>query len=164
MSNEESTALAVQDQPVALERPAQALLRPVVSPAELIAVQKETHALIAQALEDGRDYGTIPGTQKPTLYKPGAERCNLAFGVRPEFQVVQAEVDHLVVQVSAMKSYQRIVDLAQKRGLVSLSPSPIAEVTVDLEGLDPLPVTDTDGLRYAGVSSLLDMARQKKER
>jgi len=32
---------------------------------------------------DGEDYGTIPGTPKPTLLKPGAEKLALAFGLTP---------------------------------------------------------------------------------
>ena len=116
----------------------------------------------------GLGFWTLAGLAVLLLYVWGRVQIDFVIQgndrLREERNRLHAEVDDLVVQVSAMKSYQRIVDLAQKRGLVSLSPSQIAEVTVDLEGLDPLPVTDTDGLRYAGVSSLLDMARQKKER
>ena len=32
------------------------------------------------------DYGTIPGTPKPTLLKPGAEKLSLAFGLAPSFE------------------------------------------------------------------------------
>ena len=35
--------------------------------------------IMANVLEDGKDYGTIPGTDKPTLYKPGAEQLMLTF-------------------------------------------------------------------------------------
>jgi hypothetical protein len=35
--------------------------------------------LMANVLEDGKDYGKIPGTDKPTLYKPGAEKLCMAF-------------------------------------------------------------------------------------
>jgi hypothetical protein len=35
--------------------------------------------LMANVLEDGKDYGRIPGTDKPTLYKPGAEKLCMAF-------------------------------------------------------------------------------------
>lgn len=85
----EATALAPVE-----ERPRYALLRPVVSPAELIECQKEVHTLIASALENERDYGVIPGTKKPTLLKPGAERINLAFGVYPRYTVAEREVNH----------------------------------------------------------------------
>lgn len=70
------------------------LLRPIAAPAEVLAVQNETRALIEKALEEGRDYGVIPGTQRPTLYKPGAERVNAAFGMRTVFEVMEKEIDH----------------------------------------------------------------------
>lgn len=33
------------------------------------------------------DYGVIPGTPKPTLLKPGAEKLSVAFGLAPVFEV-----------------------------------------------------------------------------
>jgi hypothetical protein len=35
----------------------------------------------------GVDYGVIPGTDRPTLLKPGAEKLALAFGLVPQFSV-----------------------------------------------------------------------------
>jgi hypothetical protein len=43
-------------------------------------------------LVDGTDYGVIPGTDKPTLYKPGAEKICAFFGYVPEISVV-AEIE-----------------------------------------------------------------------
>jgi hypothetical protein len=34
---------------------------------------------------EGEDYGVIPGTPKPTLFKPGAEKLTLVFGLAPTF-------------------------------------------------------------------------------
>lgn len=71
------------------------LMRPIAQPAELIQAGEETRALITQALVEGRDYGAIPGTtDKPILFKAGAERLCGAFGVYPRFTIVSAEVDH----------------------------------------------------------------------
>ena len=40
-----------------------------------------------------QDYGEIPGTSKPTLLKPGAEKlCNF-FALEPEFTPVAEEID-----------------------------------------------------------------------
>lgn len=91
--SETTTALAtVTAAPVA--RPA-GLLRPVVRPAELIDAHKEAAAVLREALEDGRDYGAIPGAgAKKVLLKPGAERLCVAFGLRPTFDVVTNEADH----------------------------------------------------------------------
>lgn len=75
-------------------RPA-GLLRPVVRPAELIEAHKEAAAVLREALEDGRDYGAIPGAgAKKVLLKPGAERLCVAFGLRPTFEVISSEADH----------------------------------------------------------------------
>ena len=43
--------------------------------------------LVANVLELGTDYGVIPGTKKPTLLKPGAEKlCNIA-GLTAQYKV-----------------------------------------------------------------------------
>jgi hypothetical protein len=70
------------------------LLRPIAQPAEIIASQEATRVLIHEALLEGRDYGKIPGIDKPSLLKPGAERVCLAFGCTPRYTVVEKEVEH----------------------------------------------------------------------
>jgi len=39
--------------------------------------------VMANVLEEGKDYGKIPGTDKPSLYKPGAEKLMLTFELAP---------------------------------------------------------------------------------
>lgn len=39
------------------------------------------------------DYGTIPGTNKPTLLKPGAEKLTTFFGLSPHYELVESEKD-----------------------------------------------------------------------
>lgn len=55
------------------------------------AVQRY-NALLAftqEIMKAGKDYGTIPGVDKPSLFKPGAEKlCNF-FGLTPKFVVVK---------------------------------------------------------------------------
>lgn len=41
-------------------------------------------------LRAGIDYGVIPGSEKPTLLKPGAERLCSAFGLNPQFELINA--------------------------------------------------------------------------
>lgn len=41
----------------------------------------------------GKDYGNIPGTDKPTLLKPGAEKLCTLFGFAPEFEMADKIVD-----------------------------------------------------------------------
>lgn len=70
------------------------LNRPIAGPSELVAYHREVAKLITDSLDAGVDYGVVPGTDKPTLLKPGAERLCLAFGARPEYRLVESTVDH----------------------------------------------------------------------
>jgi hypothetical protein len=70
------------------------MLRPLAPIDEIIQTQGELRKYIAAALTEGRDYGTIPGVDKPSLLKPGAERINTAYGVMPRFTIERQEVDH----------------------------------------------------------------------
>jgi hypothetical protein len=95
--NEETKNGIIDDttaQVPATSRPRAVMLRPVVSPAELIEYQKELSTLITTALVPETDYGTIPGTNKPSLYKAGAERINKAFGVYATYEILSREEDH----------------------------------------------------------------------
>ncbi len=83
-----------------------AMLRPVAKPAEIIEVHKEAVQLIQQALEEGRDYGVIPGTgTKPTLLKAGAERLLGAFDLYADSTIVEQDVEHDHVNVWMAKKW-----------------------------------------------------------
>lgn len=45
-------------------------------------------------MEPKVDYGTIPGTSKPTLYKPGMEKLGLAFSVSPYYEIIESHKDY----------------------------------------------------------------------
>lgn len=45
--------------------------------------------VMANVLEDGKDYGKIPGTDKPTLFKPGAEKLMLTFQLAASEPVIE---------------------------------------------------------------------------
>lgn len=49
--------------------------------------------LIHSQLKQNRDFGVIPGTPKPTLLKPGAEKILMLMGVRSEFEIVDSTRD-----------------------------------------------------------------------
>jgi len=91
----ENTALAVVT-PTAIAAPRHAgPLRPVARPVDLIEAHKEAATVIREALEDGRDYGRIPGAgDRKVLLKAGAERLSVAFGLRPVFSIISQEADH----------------------------------------------------------------------
>jgi hypothetical protein len=89
---------------VAAPNRAVGLLRPIAPVREVIQQQEEVREYIAAALQPGRDYGVIPGTDradedgkrkgKNNLLKPGAERVCAGYGVRPEFSILEQEVQH----------------------------------------------------------------------
>jgi len=67
-------------------------LVPVGSDAELVPTMvsdiasakarlQELQAFVREVMVEGEDYGTIPGTEKPALYKPGAEKLCEIYGL-----------------------------------------------------------------------------------
>lgn len=61
--------------------------------AELVRDNLEKLNLLAEtikaALIEGLDYGVIPGVQKPSLFKPGAEKIALMYGLTQEYQILE---------------------------------------------------------------------------
>src|SRR5690606_19749322 len=49
--------------------------------------------LVQSQLKQNHDYGIIPGTPKPTLLKPGAEKILMLMGLRSEFEIVDSTRD-----------------------------------------------------------------------
>ncbi|HHW31620.1 MAG TPA: hypothetical protein GXX20_08110 [Clostridiaceae bacterium] len=45
-------------------------------------------AIVQKTLRKDHDYGVIPGTNKPTLLKPGAEKILLMFGLTSEYELL----------------------------------------------------------------------------
>lgn len=43
--------------------------------------------IMRNVMKDGEHYGVIPGTGKPSLYKPGAEKLGFTFRLRPEYEI-----------------------------------------------------------------------------
>ena len=78
-----STALM---ESAALRTPATVIDRGGVQALSITAMQQRAELVIeamANVLEEGKDYGKIPGTDKPSLYKPGAERLCMMFQLAP---------------------------------------------------------------------------------
>jgi len=53
-----------------------------------------TEDFIKTILKENSDYGIIPGTKKPTLYKSGSEKLAMAFALSPEYRIVEQIEDH----------------------------------------------------------------------
>lgn len=49
--------------------------------------------VVQKTLRQGHDYGIIPGTEKPTLLKPGAEKILMMMGLCSEFEIVDSTRD-----------------------------------------------------------------------
>ncbi len=58
---------------------------PALSLEQAIERHTQVKELVSSLMIDGVDYGQIPGTQKPSLWKPGAEKLTTFFGLRVLF-------------------------------------------------------------------------------
>ena len=69
-------------------------LMPALNPDEVVSRRNQIVAFTKQAMQDGVDYGAIPGTGgKPTLLKPGAEKLCTLFGLSATFVLVDSVKD-----------------------------------------------------------------------
>ena len=72
---------------------------PQISPAYQNALaQTASHyqtmiAFVSAQMKKGVDYGVIPGTSKPTLLKPGAEKLCRLFSLRPSYELIHFITD-----------------------------------------------------------------------
>jgi len=55
------------------------------SPAEAVRRVQELQAFVREVMVKGSDYGAIPGTDKPTLFQPGAQKLCEMYGLAPNF-------------------------------------------------------------------------------
>lgn len=60
---------------------------------QLSEQRKMLREFVARQLRVDVDYGVIPGTPKPSLYKPGAEKLTKLFGLGSRFFQTEKEVD-----------------------------------------------------------------------
>ena len=65
----------------------------VVSPAEALRRVQELQAFVQQVMVKDVDFGTIPGTDKPTLLQPGAQKLAEIYGFAIDFEDVNAIED-----------------------------------------------------------------------
>jgi hypothetical protein len=60
----------------------------------MMATIKKFQAVVNQTLVSGHDYDTIPGTNKPTLLKPGAEKILMLLGLTSEYRIIEQVEDY----------------------------------------------------------------------
>lgn len=72
----------------------------MVMDADLSKVTQQLQAIsnfqtvMQENLKSGQDFGLIPGTNKPTLLKPGAEKIQMLFGVTSEYEEIERIQDY----------------------------------------------------------------------
>lgn len=87
-------ALVVSDHQEVRINQTLSLIRPVAQIQELIGFHTDMRRVIKDVLIEDQDYGKVPGTDKNTLYKSGAEKVCIAFGASPKYERIVSEVDH----------------------------------------------------------------------
>jgi hypothetical protein len=60
---------------------------------EIVAKVGKVREVAQEAMKPGIHYGTIPGTAKPTLYKPGGEILGLTFRLAPKYDGDRTPID-----------------------------------------------------------------------
>lgn len=74
-----------------------------VSPKLILARVSLIQQVMRDVMIDGTHYGVIPGCDKPSLYKPGADVLGLTFGLIPEFEITRTDLGngHREIEVVA---------------------------------------------------------------
>ncbi|MFN7927109.1 MAG: hypothetical protein U0Y68_04045 [Blastocatellia bacterium] len=66
---------------------------PVISIQEAIERHQQLAKYVGSVMVEGHDFGTIPGTDKPSLKKPGAEKLTTFFGLTKRLFIVEKVED-----------------------------------------------------------------------
>lgn len=83
----------VETVPVVVEQ--ENLPAPAMVPlAKVSGMMAAVDQVVKDVMKENTDYGTIPGTKKPTLFKPGAEKLNAVFGLSAHFELLDSVEDH----------------------------------------------------------------------
>ena len=54
----------------------------------------QIQSVVQKTLKQGHDFGEVPGTNKPTLLKPGGEKICMLLGLNPEYEFLQVTEDY----------------------------------------------------------------------
>lgn len=68
-------------------------MMPVMNITDAIERRNQVVSFVKQIMVEETDYGTIPGTNKPTLLKPGAEKLATFFGLSKRFDIIERTED-----------------------------------------------------------------------
>ena len=105
---EKQTAVTVREGGVAL-----------ISVREVKAQTEAIHRLFKEVLVKDTHYGIIPGTPKPSLYKPGAEKIGLLLHLAPTFKrQIEKEGQHwTVISECTLKHQTTGIEIASGGGM-----------------------------------------------
>ncbi len=98
MENQSSTALAIN-------KPADLAQFGEMSVASIVARKKKINEVMKEVMRDGEHFGRIPGVEKPSLLKAGAEVLATTFGLAPTFKITQTDL------ASGHREYQIVCTL-----------------------------------------------------
>lgn len=80
-------------------RPNALAMREELGVEDVIAQVQKIQAVMERVMKEGEHYGVIPGTQKPTLLKPGAEKLLLTFRFDPQYESTETyDGKHLTIK------------------------------------------------------------------
>lgn len=65
---------------------------PVWNPKQVVAQVNLIQQIMRDVMHKDEHYGTIPGTNKPTLLKPGAEKLCLTFRLAPSYEITERDL------------------------------------------------------------------------
>jgi len=83
---------------------------------QTIAKIGQFQTLVQSQLKNDHDYGIIPGTNKPTLLKPGAEKILMLMGLTSEYELIEKVQDYdtaffaFTVRCTLLKGPQKITE------------------------------------------------------
>ena len=85
--------------------------RGTMSPTSVLAHVAKVQEIMSTLLKNGEHYGTIPGTNKPTLLKPGAEKLSFAFRLLPKFRPTMRDMPN------GHREYEMVCELWHESGV-----------------------------------------------
>lgn len=93
------------------------IMLPAVSVAEVIKAKEKCDELIRACLKHGKDYGIIPGTEKPSLFKPGSEQILAWYNCYTTFVINSEDHDLDRVNTYQFKNKQGKFEQGKSTGL-----------------------------------------------
>lgn len=81
------------NQMIAYEETRSQMLMPVANLMIIKEVYQAKKEFVTSILKKGVDFGNVPGSDKPTLLKPGAEKMTSFFGLAPTFDDIEKTED-----------------------------------------------------------------------